>query len=346
MNLSVAPAVSFPTSRIDDLHEKTDAELDLLPYGVICLDTLGIVRRYNRVEARFARLDRSLVLGKPFFGVVAPCTATPEFEGRFRAFLADPLGPPTMTFRYVFAFRFGAQEVDVELRRTRNPDQAYVCIGRRAFRGSVADGTPGGDRPAIALAELAPEEKRQGVVRDGVERRGVLVDARLFEALQASSEFRALAPALGAAWGRRAALDLEAEALESFEGALRDLPVVTVFELLTRTIRSHGWGHLLVDFEHSAAGLLTFHLERSVLAEAWGSGNEPACGLVAGYLGAILAHLAGRPMVVREAACRAQGRGTCTFFGTGQAREDDLVRAFEAGAFDGRSVVRVLGGAR
>lgn len=61
-----------------------DAQLDDLRFGVICLDAQGTILRYNLAEARLARLDRSKVVGRDFFRRIAPCTATPEFEGRCR----------------------------------------------------------------------------------------------------------------------------------------------------------------------------------------------------------------------------------------------------------------------
>lgn len=321
-------SIAMPSSAPeDDLHDRPDIELDLLPYGVICLDADGVIVRYNRVEARFARLDRSLVIGKQFFGVVAPCTVTPEFEGRFRAFVADAKGPSKITFPYVFNFRFGAQEVDVEIRRSRSPKHFYLCVGRRRFRSSAIAATPGGGQRGVAIDELAPEERRHGVVRDEVERRNVVVDAIFFEALQAIMRDSDRSEELGVTWGRRVALDLETEAAESFDGTLRGLPIVTVLEMIARYVRRQGWGHLVVDLDHASSGILGFQLERSVLAEAAGASNAPRCGVITGFLRALLSHLAGRPLVTREIQCRALGRPACVLVATGAARADELERA-------------------
>jgi photoactive yellow protein len=306
------------SSTSGDLHDRSDVELDLLPYGVICLDRDGTIVRYNRVEARFARLDRALVMGKTFFGKVAPCAATHEFEGRFRAFVADPAAGSRIKFPYVFNFRFGSQEVDVEIRRSRSPQHFYVCVGRRKFQSHLARDVPGAERPAIAIAELAPEEFRQGVVRDDVQRRNVVVDALFFEALQNVVRDPERAQEIGLAWGRRVAIDLETEASESFNGSLRELPIVTVLELVGRYIRRHGWGHFVTDLEQARSGIITFHLERSVLAESSSHTNEPRCGVITGFIRAILTHLAGRPLFVRETECRALGASACKFVATGK----------------------------
>src|SRR3954471_3281926 len=104
---------SFSAARLDDLR---DGDLDELKFGVIALDSEGIVLRYNQYESRLARLDRNQVLGKSFFEEVAPCTKTAEFEGRFRRFVAAR-GERSERFNYLFDFKFGAQEVAVELVR-------------------------------------------------------------------------------------------------------------------------------------------------------------------------------------------------------------------------------------
>lgn len=320
----VTPSASISSepasSTSGDLHDRSDVELDLLPYGVICLDRDANIVRYNRVEARFARLDRSLVIGKAFFGVVAPCTATPEFEGRFHSFINDQTSPARLKFPYVFSFRFGSQEVDVELRRSRSPHHFYICIGRRKFRSSLANDVPGAEQPAIAITELAPEESRQGVVRDDVQRRNLVVDSLFVEALQSVARDPEQADELGVAWGRRVAIELETEATESFDGALRDLPIVTVLEMVGRYVRRHGWGRLVTDLENARRGVIGFQLERSILAEAAGVATAPQCGIMSGFLRAILSHLAQRPLVVRETACRACGAAACTFVASGPSR--------------------------
>lgn len=347
MNLtpsSLAPSSPSPLSA-PDLHDCPDVELDLLPYGVICLDREGVIVRYNRVEARFARLDRALVLNKPFFGVVAPCTATPEFEGRFRAFVNDPQGPAQVVFPYVFNFRFGAQEVDVEIRRSRSPDHFYLLVGRRRFRGSAVVATPGGNERGVALEELAPDEPRQGVVRDELLARNIVVDSTFFEALHLHLREDGGADELGVRWGRRVALDLETESAESFDRPLRRVPIVTALEMITRYVKRQGWGQLVVDLEHAPEGMIGFELERSVLAETASNATRPRCGIMSGFLQALLMHLAERPMVVREIRCRALGAPSCLFAGVGAAKANALAEAAGT-ANDLAALARFLQGRR
>jgi photoactive yellow protein len=81
-----------------ELEAKSDHELDGLPFGVIALDRAGVVHRYNLYESRFARIDRQQVLGRTFFGEIAPCARVDAFEGRFRRF-TEQAEPRTMASR-------------------------------------------------------------------------------------------------------------------------------------------------------------------------------------------------------------------------------------------------------
>ena len=124
-------------------------DLDQQPYGIICLDAAG-----NLAEARFARLDRATVMGKTFFGQVAPCTSTPEFQGRFETFVMGTT--PTLRFSYLFDFKFGAQQVEIELVRG-DPGRFYLMINRRQFLPVRAQPF----RPAPTQEELAPGEAQR-----------------------------------------------------------------------------------------------------------------------------------------------------------------------------------------
>lgn len=80
----------------------SEVELDALPYGVIQLDSEGIIMRYNAYESGLSGLNKQKVLGKNFFKQVAPCTDVRQFYGRFRDGIAA--GELHTTFRFHFAF--------------------------------------------------------------------------------------------------------------------------------------------------------------------------------------------------------------------------------------------------
>lgn len=341
MNESPISIGSEPSSKLDEL---SDEELDTLPYGVIALDREGIIRQYNLAEARFARLDRNDVLHKPFFGQIAPCTNTPEFRGRFEELAREGNTVRSVRFPYVFDFRFGAQQVEIEIVRGRAPNRFYLCINRRKLM------PPRREVPSAQLAplqrELAPSEERVGVQRDAVERRVVQVGPSFFDALVATEErsgptAHAFVETWGFQWGRRAAVELEAEVLESFDKVLRELPMVTVAEVVAQHLRRHGLGQLTVDFAPSRLGVFLLHLERSALAETTATARVaegPRCTLLAGWFRALFGHLAHKALVVREAECRALGAPRCTFVVGSQERAEAIERA----VLDGNGVASVL----
>lgn len=104
-------------------------ELDELPMGVITLALDATIRRYNKMEAEMARLDQRSQIGKHFFRDVAPCTANPEFEGRFQALAAKPQGG-VETFDYTFRFSWGPQRVHITFIRKPNRDDIDVLVTR------------------------------------------------------------------------------------------------------------------------------------------------------------------------------------------------------------------------
>ena len=300
-----------PTSARRRLDAFGDDELDALAFGVIALDREGIIHRYNLAESRFARLDRNQVLGKNFFTRVARCAATPAFEGRVRKLFDDADAAP-VRFEYVFDFRFGSQEVDIEARRF-GADRVYLSVTRKRLLRARPEGVA--REPAVAQAELAPDEAKQGVQRDAGQQRVVQVTPAFFEGLLTTSS-REDAPrdfleAWGFAWGRLSVVEMEADALERFESVMRDLPMVTTAEFVSDHLRLRGWGRATFDFELASRGALVIALERSPLAEIAGKSAGRRCDLLAGFLRAVVSHLAQRRLAVREVRCVAQGAPRC-----------------------------------
>lgn len=85
------------------LSSMTVREIDALPYGAIKVDRGGKVLTYNATESRLMGLQAPRVIGRNFFGDVAPCTNTPEFYGRFARGVET--GRLNETFEYLFAGR-------------------------------------------------------------------------------------------------------------------------------------------------------------------------------------------------------------------------------------------------
>ena len=107
-------------------------QLDQLPYGLITLDATGRVVHYNDTEARLVGLPKNRVVGRSFFGEIAPCTRVREFEGRFFELARDPSRVRVVTFDFVFRFSSGDQAVTVVITPSRVRGQFHVALLRRA----------------------------------------------------------------------------------------------------------------------------------------------------------------------------------------------------------------------
>ena len=79
----------IPSFEAPDLARRVEAmsgeERDALPYGIIKLDSFGLVQVYNRTEAALSGRKRRPTVGLDFFAEVAPCMATSDMRGRVEA---------------------------------------------------------------------------------------------------------------------------------------------------------------------------------------------------------------------------------------------------------------------
>lgn len=115
---------------IRELLETVDlmstAELDLLPYGVIQLETTGRILKYNATESALASLPPSEAIGRQFFTEVAPCTRVQEFYGRFaNGVIQESLD---VSFPFHFAFKQHPRDVLVHLWFSRRTRSVWVLI--------------------------------------------------------------------------------------------------------------------------------------------------------------------------------------------------------------------------
>jgi photoactive yellow protein len=106
-------------------------ELDGLPYGLITLDALGRVVHYNDTESRMVGLPKERVLGRSFFGDVAPCARVREFQGRFEELVRDPHRVRVQAFDFVFKFASGEHQVSIVITPARTRGLFHVALVRR-----------------------------------------------------------------------------------------------------------------------------------------------------------------------------------------------------------------------
>lgn len=330
------PNVGFERPRTTDplaIDSLDDGALDELPFGVICIDRHGIILRYNLAEAQFARLDRTAVIGRGFFTEIAPCTATEQFEGTVRQVIDGPPNQGVVTFSYVFDFKFGAQEVEIDVAASSDHQRFYILVNRRSFL-PIRSG-PEARAPAPRLEELIIDDA--GVLRDEREQRIVRAPQLLFDALLhtcdrvAPSTWEIFCHEWGVMWGRRTIVDLETEWLQRTSQGLRDQPMTVVAEEIVSVIQGQGWGSPTFDFSHSTHGALQIRVDNSILAAA-GRGAGRRCSLLSGMLSAMFTHLASRRLVVEETRCMREGHPDCEFVVVGEGRAERLRKLAATGA--------------
>ena len=117
----------FEAVRIPELVESAVERLDEMLFGVIGFTSDAIVTIYNATESRNAGLRPQRVLGKHFFGEVAPCMNNFMVAQRFEdEDVLDDIVPYVLTLRM--------RPTPVRLRLLKAPDCAtrFVLIERKA----------------------------------------------------------------------------------------------------------------------------------------------------------------------------------------------------------------------
>lgn len=129
MSATSASDTSFIFQNVNSINEK---ELDSLPYGVIQLNSEGVVLRYNSYEANLSGLTKQKVVGKNFFKQVAPCTDIRDFYGRFLEGTAA--GELHCSFRFHFAFKKDPRDVTVTLLYNNRDETVWVLVQPFEFK--------------------------------------------------------------------------------------------------------------------------------------------------------------------------------------------------------------------
>jgi photoactive yellow protein len=111
------------------LNHATDADLDLLAFGVIGFDAEGIVRRYNAFESKAAGLSVSRVSGHPLFTVVAPCMNNFMVAQRFEDAMQENAALDA-TIDYVLTLRMRPVKVRLRLLAAPQVPMRYVLVER------------------------------------------------------------------------------------------------------------------------------------------------------------------------------------------------------------------------
>jgi photoactive yellow protein len=99
-----------------------------LPVGVVVLDRDGRVAAYNRAESELAGTRPGDVIGRDFFGEVAPCAEVQELAGAVRAALDDPDAELDRELDFRFEFDDGGLDVRIRMRELRLEGEPCVVL--------------------------------------------------------------------------------------------------------------------------------------------------------------------------------------------------------------------------
>jgi photoactive yellow protein len=130
--MTITKAVSFSDVTLhDQLDRCSNDELDALDFGVIGIDSTGVVQRYNSFESKAAGLSAQRVLGQPLFTVVAPCMNNFMVAQRFEDAIASG-NPLDATVDYVLTLRMRPVKVKLRLLAAPGGASRYVLVQRPA----------------------------------------------------------------------------------------------------------------------------------------------------------------------------------------------------------------------
>lgn len=109
-----------------DLDALTLEQIDDLSFGVVQVDSRGLVTFYSAAESRFSGRRRDDVLGRNFFRDVAPCTNVPLFHGRFLEGVRS--GRLDEQLDFTFGFWPRPVRVNVRMRNASAPGRFWVEV--------------------------------------------------------------------------------------------------------------------------------------------------------------------------------------------------------------------------
>jgi len=110
------------------IAQMSDNEIDKLEFGAIELDHKGTILKYNAAEGDITGRKPEDVIGKSFFDDVAPCTKSPEFQGKFNQGVAS--GDLDVLFEYRFDYQMTPTKVKVHMKKALVGETYWIFVKR------------------------------------------------------------------------------------------------------------------------------------------------------------------------------------------------------------------------
>lgn len=116
----------------DDVHnvlsKLSKEDLDKLGFGAVQLDQDGVVRAFNQRESDITGKNPEKVIGRHFFGDIAPCTNSDDFLGRFEKIKRGELD--SAIFEYTFDHEMRPTRVMVHMKPAAESGRYWLLINR------------------------------------------------------------------------------------------------------------------------------------------------------------------------------------------------------------------------
>ncbi|MFA9459493.1 photoactive yellow protein [Thiohalorhabdus methylotrophus] len=121
--------VSFDQADVDNaLANMDDRDLDNLAFGAVQVDAQGKILAYNAAESDITGRQAGDVIGKNFFEEVAPCTKSPEFQGKFKEGVEK--GELDAMFEYTFDYNMQPTKVKVHMKKALVGESFWILVKR------------------------------------------------------------------------------------------------------------------------------------------------------------------------------------------------------------------------
>ena len=108
------------------IQMEEELDLDSLLFGLVKVNSKGVILNYNKFESSLSRRSQMDVLGRDFFREVAPCTKVDEFYGRFLKGVES--GHLDDQISYEFKFDELPIQVDIAMMSGDTPDDFWLFI--------------------------------------------------------------------------------------------------------------------------------------------------------------------------------------------------------------------------
>jgi photoactive yellow protein len=118
-----------PDTIFKQLSSLTRAQADTADFGIVKVDSTGVIELYNRYESELAGILPKDAEGKNFFTQVAPCTNNRLFYGRFKDGISS--GNLNIALPYTFTYKMRPTNVQIHLYHDTASKTSWVFVKKR-----------------------------------------------------------------------------------------------------------------------------------------------------------------------------------------------------------------------